>query len=99
MREILILAFLIAEGLGKNRDINAALNGAKRQIARDHGDRYCLDGKVLRRATEMEGRPREKLFAGGHRKLATLAAKEGMAPHQLLDELSLEKQNGQPVVF
>lgn len=32
----------------------------------------------------MEDRPREKLSAAGHRKLATLAAKEGMTPDALL---------------
>ncbi len=37
--------------MSKTRDINAAWNSAKRQIVRDHPDRFCLDGKVLRRAS------------------------------------------------
>ena len=70
--------------MSKARDINAAWNSAKRQVVREHPDRFCLDGKVLRPASAMEDRPREKLSAAGHRKLATLAAKEGMSPDELL---------------
>ncbi len=73
--------------MSKTRDINAAWNRAKRQIAREHPDRFCLDGKVLRWATAMEDRPREKLSAAGHRKLAALATKEGMTPDELLGRL------------
>jgi hypothetical protein len=35
----------------------------------------------------MEDRPREKLSAAGHRKLATLAAREGMTPDELVGRL------------
>jgi hypothetical protein len=35
----------------------------------------------------MEDRPREKLSTAGHRKLTTLAAKEGMTPDELLSRL------------
>jgi hypothetical protein len=73
--------------MSKTRDTNAAWNSAKRQVVRDHPDRFCLDGKVLRPASAMEDRPREKLSAAGHRKLATLAAKEGMTPDELLSRL------------
>lgn len=66
------------------RDINTAWNKAKCQVVRKHPDRFCLDGKVLRWASDMEGRAREKLSAAGHRKLAALAAKEGLAPDELL---------------
>ena len=58
--------------MSKTRDINAAWNSAKRQVVREHPDRFCLDGKVLR---------------PGHRKLATLAEKEGMTRDKLLDRL------------
>ena len=71
----------------KTRDINAAWNSAKRQIAREHPDRFCLDGKVLRWASDMEERPREKLSTTGHRKLAALAAREGITPDELLRRL------------
>ena len=71
----------------KTRDINAAWNSAKRQIAREHPDRFCLDGKVLRWASEMEERPREKLSTTGHRELAALAAREGITPDELLRRL------------
>ena len=73
--------------MSKTRDINAAWNSAKRQVAREHPERYCLDGKVLRWASAMEDRPREKLSTAGHRKLAALAAKEGMTPDELLSRL------------
>ena len=54
---------------------------------REHADRFCLDGKVLRRASAIEDRPREKLSTAGHRRLAALAAKEGMTPDELLGRL------------
>ena len=73
--------------MSKTRDIDAAWNSAKRQAVRDHPDRFCLDGKVLRWASAMEDRPRAKLSSAGHRKLATLAAKEGMTPDELLSRL------------
>jgi hypothetical protein len=73
--------------MSKTRDINAAWNSAKRQVVRDRPDRFCLDGKVLRWASAMEDRPREKLSTAGHRKLTTLAAKEGMTPDELLSRL------------
>jgi hypothetical protein len=71
----------------KTRDMNAAWNSAKRQIAREHPDRFCLDGKILRWASEMEERPREKLSTAGQRKLAALAAREAMTPDELLSRL------------
>ena len=71
----------------KTRDINAAWNSAKRQIAREHPDRFCLDGKVLRWASETEERPREKLSTTGQRRLAALAAREGITPDELLRRL------------
>jgi hypothetical protein len=49
--------------------------------------RFCLDGKILRWASAMEDRPRDKLSTAGHRKLAALAAKEGMTPDGLLSRL------------
>ena len=73
--------------MSKTRDVNAAWNSAKRQVVREHPDRFCLDGKVLRPAFALEDRPREKLSATGHRKLVTLAAKEGMTPDKLLGRL------------
>ena len=47
--------------MSKIRDIDAAWNNAKRQIVRERPERFCLDGKVLRRASETEERPREQL--------------------------------------
>lgn len=69
------------------RDINAAWNSAKRQIVRECPDRFFLDGKILRRVSAKAERPRGKLSAAGHRKLATLAEKEGLTPDQLLSPL------------
>ena len=71
----------------RTRDINAAWNSAKRQVVREHPDRFCLDGNVLRWASAREDRPREKLSTAGHRKLAALAAKQGMTPDELLGRL------------
>jgi len=73
--------------MSKTRDINAAWNSAKRQVVREHPGRFCLDGNVLHWASAREDRPREKLSAAGHRKLAALAAKEGMTPDELLSRL------------
>ncbi|MBI4563965.1 MAG: hypothetical protein HY716_04635 [Planctomycetes bacterium] len=71
----------------KTRDINAAWNRAKRQAAQEFPDRFWLDGKVPRRASDMDGRPRAKLSTAGHRKLTTLAAKEGLTPDEFLNRL------------
>jgi hypothetical protein len=73
--------------MSKTREIDAAWNNAKRQAARDYAGKFRLDGKVLRWASAMEERPREKLSASGHRKLGTLAAKEGTTPDELLSRL------------
>jgi hypothetical protein len=73
--------------MSKTRDINAAWNSAKRQVAREHADRFSLDGKILRRSSSMEDRPREKLSAAGHRKLVALANREGVTPDELLGRL------------
>ncbi len=70
--------------MSKTRDINAAWNGAKRQVARERPDRFWLDGKVLRWASDMDERPRERLSTAGQRKLAALAAREGITPDELL---------------
>jgi hypothetical protein len=86
-KEIVVQHLGLLGQMTKTRDINAAWNGAKRQVARDHPDRFCLDGKVLRRESAMEDGPREKLSTAGHRKLAALAAKEGMTPDELLGRL------------
>ena len=32
--------------MSKTRDVNAAGNSAKRQVVRDHPNKFCLDGKV-----------------------------------------------------
>jgi len=73
--------------MSKTRDVNAAWNSAKRQVVREHPDRFCLDGKVLRWASDREERPREKLSTAGQRKLAALAAREGITPDELLSRL------------
>jgi len=87
-KELVVQHLGLLGQMSKTRDVNAAWNSAKRQVVREHPDRFCLDGKVLRRpASTMEDRPREKLSAAGHRRLATLAAKEGMTPDELLGRL------------
>jgi len=73
--------------MSKTRDVNSAWTRAKRQVAREHPGNFCLNGKVLRRASDAQDRPREKLSAAGHRKLTTLAAKEGVAPDEMLSRL------------
>ena len=86
-KEVVVEHLGLLGQMSKTRDINAAWNSARRQAVREHPDRFCLDGKVLRPTSAMEDRPREKLSAAGHRKLATLAAKEGLTPDELLRRL------------
>ena len=86
-KEVVVQHLGLLGQMSKTRDINASWNSAKRQVVRDQPDRFCLDGKVLRWASAMEDRPRQKLSTAGHRKLATLAAKEGMTPDELLSRL------------
>lgn len=87
-KEIVVQHLGLLGQMAKTRDINAAWNSAKRQVVRDHSDRFCLDGKVLRRTSDLVDRPRvEKLSPAGHRRLAALAAKEGTTPDQFLGRL------------
>lgn|SRR5258708_4118687 len=86
-KEVVVQHLGVLGQISKTRDSHAAWNSAKRQIVRDHPDRFCLDGKVLRLVAAIEDGPREKLSAAGHRKLANLAAKKGMTPDELLSRL------------
>ena len=86
-KEVVVRHLGLLGQMSKTRDLDAAWNSAKRQVAREHPDRFCLDGKVLRRASGKEDRPRERLSTAGHRKLAALAAKEGMTQDELLGRL------------
>ena len=86
-KEVVVQHLGLLGQMSKTRDMNAAWNSAKRQVVREHSGRFSLDGKVLRWASAMEDRPREKLSTSGHRKLADLAAKEGMTPDELLRRL------------
>jgi hypothetical protein len=86
-KELVVQHLGLLGQMSSTRDINAAWNGAKGRVVREHPDRFCLDGKVLRPASAMEDRPREKLSAAGQRRLATLAAKEGTSPDKLLGRL------------
>jgi hypothetical protein len=86
-KEVVVEHLGLLGQMSKTRDVNAAWNNAKRQVVRDHPDRFSLDGKILRPTSAMEDRPQEKLSAAGHRKLATLAAKEGLTPDELLGHL------------
>ena len=86
-KELVVQSLGLLGQMSKSRDINAAWDSAKRQVAREHPDRFCLDGKVLRPVSATKDRPREKLSAAGHRKLAALAAKEGTTPDELLGRL------------
>ena len=86
-KEVVVHHLGLLGQMSKTRDINAAWNSAKRQVVREHPDRFCLDGRILRRASAIEDRPREKLSTAGHHRLAALAAKEGMTPDELLGRL------------
>jgi len=86
-KEVVVQYLGLLGQMSKTRDVNAAWNSAKRQVFREHADRFCLDGKVLRWASAMGRRPREKLSAAAHRKLTALAVKEGMTPDELLGRL------------
>ena len=86
-KEVVVQHLGMLGQMSKTRDVNAAWNSAKRQVVREHPERFCLDGKVLRSASAMKDRPQEKLSTVGHRKLAALAAREGMTPDELLGRL------------
>jgi hypothetical protein len=86
-KEVVVQHLGLLGQMSKTRDINAAWNSAKRQVVRERPDRFCLDGKVLRWASDSEERPREKLSSTGQRKLAALAAREGITPDELLGRL------------
>ena len=86
-KEVVVQHLGLLGQMSKTRDINAAWNAAKRKVVKEHPERFCLDGKVLRRASAKDGRSREKLSAAGHRKLAGLAAKEGASPDEMLGRL------------
>jgi hypothetical protein len=86
-KEVVVEYLGLLGQMSKTRDINAAWNSAKRQAVREHPDKFCLDGKILRRASAVEDCPRERLSAAGHRKLTALAAKEEMTPDELLSQL------------
>ena len=86
-KEVVVQHLGLLGQMTKTRDINAAWNRAKRQIVREHPDRFCLDGKVLRWASAVGERRREKLSTTGHRRLAALAAREGITPDELLGRL------------
>ena len=73
--------------MSKTRDIEAGWNMAKRQAAREHPEKFWLDGKILHWASEREDRPRERLSPAGNRRLAALALKEGLSPDVLLGRL------------
>lgn len=95
-KEVVVQHLGMLGQMSKTRDVNAAWNSAKRQVVRAYPDRFCLDGKVLRSASATEDRPREQLSATGRRKLATLAAKEGMTPDQLLGRLISSWRSSKP---
>jgi hypothetical protein len=86
-KEVVVQHLGLLGQMSRTRDLNAAWNGAKRQAVREHPDRFCLDGKVLRRPSATKDRPRARLSAAGHRKLAALAAKEGIAPDELVGQM------------
>jgi hypothetical protein len=86
-KEVVVQHLGLLGQMSKTRDINGAWNSAKRRVVREYPDKFGLDGKVLRPASAIEDRPREKLSTAGHRKLATLAAKEGMTSDELLSRL------------
>jgi hypothetical protein len=86
-KELVVQSLGLLGQMSKSRDINAAWGSAKRQIVREHPERFILDGKVLRRATAIGHRPREKLSTASSRKLSSLAEKEGMTLDELLGNL------------
>lgn len=86
-KEVVVRHLGLLGQMTKTRDINAAWNSVKRQVVREQPGRFCLDGKILRWASAMGDRPRERLSTAGHGKLAALAAEEGTTPDELLRRL------------
>ncbi|MEW6364931.1 MAG: hypothetical protein AB1714_09860 [Acidobacteriota bacterium] len=87
LKENVVRHFGLLGQMSKTRDIEAGWNMAKRQVVQEHPEKFCLDGKILRWACEMEDRPRERLSPAGNRRLAALALKEGLSPDELLGRL------------
>lgn len=50
-KELVVQHLGLLGQMSKSRDISAAWNSAKRQVVRERPERFCLDGKVLRRTT------------------------------------------------
>lgn len=87
-KEVVVQYLGLIGQVSTTRDINAAWTSAKKQVLRDYPGQYCLVGKALRRAPASgAGRATERLSAAGLRKLAALAAKEGVSPDEMLGEL------------
>ena len=64
-KEEVVLHLGLLGQMSKTRDINAAWNSAKRQVVREHANRFSRDGKVLRWATALKNRRRNP-GAGTH---------------------------------
>ena len=73
--------------MSTTRDLAAAWGAAKRRVARDHPTLFRVERNVLRRASAESPPPPPKLSAAGQRRLATLAAKEGLDPDLLLGQM------------
>ena len=93
-KEVVVQHLGLLGQMSKTRALNAAWGEAKRQVVREHPDRFCLEGKVLRWTSDTDDRPRGKLSPAGHRKLAALAAKHGITPDELLNRLISAWRNG-----
>jgi hypothetical protein len=57
------------------------------QVRRAGFDIGLSTRKLAKAMVEVQDRPREKLSAAGHGRLAALATKEGMTPDELLGRL------------
>jgi hypothetical protein len=86
-KELVVHHLGLVGQMATTRELNAAWNAAKRLAARDHSDKFGLDGNVLRPASAIPDRPRGKLSTAGQRKLAALADKEQVMPDEMLGRL------------
>jgi hypothetical protein len=86
-KELVVRHLGLLGQMSATREINTAWNQAKRMAAREHPDKFALDGKVLRSAASLADRPSGKLSAATQRKLVALAAKEQLSPDELVSRL------------
>jgi hypothetical protein len=87
LKERVITGMGLIGQMSRTRDLNAAWDKAKRQVAREYPEKFILEGKTLRWNTGEERTEKQVLSTAGQRKLSALANKEGLTADELLTQL------------